>query len=331
MIRATSLTKKFGPVTAVDDLSLTVAEGEVVGFLGPNGAGKTTTLRMLTGAMPPTSGSATLGGFDVLHQAAEARRRLGYLPEGTPLYPEMRVTSYLHFVARLQGLSSAERRKRVNEVIDVCGLEPVRKRTIQRLSKGNRQRVGLASTLVHRPAVLVLDEPTSGLDPSQTVAVRQLLGSLRGDHTVLLSSHLLPEVQRMADRVLILARGRLVAAGTVDELTAAAVGGRPGAEPVRVEVGGERAVVESLLRTLDPDVELQPAGEGWWSALVRVAPGLERDAREIVAAACVAAGLGLRELRREQVTLESLFVRLTDPSAATATRSGAAASHGEAA
>ena len=269
MISARSLTKKFGPVTAVDDVSLEVGEGEVVGFLGPNGAGKTTTLRMLTGAMPPTSGSATLGGFDVLTHPAEARRRLGYLPEGTPLYPEMRVTGYLHFVARLQGLSATERKRRVDEVIGVCGLEPVRLRTIQRLSKGNRQRVGLASALVHRPPVLVLDEPTSGLDPAQTVAVRQLLGDLRGGHTVLLSSHLLPEVQRVADRVLILARGKLVAQGTVSELTAAAGRGGPGSTRVRVELRGEPARVRETLRTLDPTAEVgrspRRGRAGWWA------------------------------------------------------------------
>ena len=262
MISARSLTKRFGPVTAVDGLSLEVAAGEVVGFLGPNGAGKTTTLRMLTGAMPPTSGSATLGGFDVLTHPAEARRRLGYLPEGTPLYPEMRVIGYLHFVARLQGLSAAERKRRVGEVIEACGLGPVRLRTIARLSKGNKQRVGLASVLVHRPPVLVLDEPTSGLDPSQTVAVRQLLSGLGGEHTVLLSSHLLPEVQRMADRVLILAQGKLVASGTVAELTAAAGGGAAGSTRVRVELRGEPSKVREALRALDPAAEVEEAPGG---------------------------------------------------------------------
>ena len=315
MISARSLTKTFGPVSAVEDLSLEVAAGEVVGFLGPNGAGKTTTLRMLTGALPPTSGTATLGGFDVLTHPAEARRRLGYLPEGTPLYPEMRVTGYLHFVARLQGLDPAERKRRVDEVIDACGLEPVRKRTIGRLSKGNRQRVGLASTLVHRPPVLVLDEPTSGLDPSQTVAVRQLLGGLGGNHTVLLSSHLLPEVQRMADRVLILARGKLVASGTVAELTAAAAPGRGGGTPVRVELRGDPEKVRETLRTLDPHAATEPAegGAGWLTSVLAVPPLGAMDPREAVAAACAAAGFAVRELRREEVTLESLFVRLTDP------------------
>ncbi len=320
MISARSLTKKFGPVTAVDGLSLEVAAGEVVGFLGPNGAGKTTTLRMLTGAMPPTSGTATLGGFDVLTHPAEARRRLGYLPEGTPLYPEMRVTGYLHFVARLQGLSAAERRRRVGEVIEACGLEPVRLRTIARLSKGNKQRVGLASTLVHRPPVLVLDEPTSGLDPAQTVAVRQLLGGLGGEHTVLLSSHLLPEVQRMADRVLILAHGKLVASGTVAELTAAAGGGAAGSTRVRVELRGEPSKVREALRALDPAAEVEEAsgvgGGGWLTSGLVVPPLGAMDAREAVAEACAAAGFRVRELRREEVTLESLFVRLTDPGGA---------------
>ncbi len=312
MIEAQQLTKRYGPTLAVDTVSFTVAPGSVVGFLGPNGAGKSTTIRMLTGYLPPTSGRATIGGFDVLTQAFEARRQLGYLPESTPLYPEMRAEEYLHFVGKLQGMPRGGRRRRIDEVVEQCGLSLVRRRTIGRLSKGNRQRVGIASTLLHDPPVLILDEPTSGLDPNQMSHVRDLIRGLAGRRTVLLSSHLLPEVQRVCDRAVIIAAGRVVADGTLEELRQRATQTAP-ASPVLIEVKGTVEAVKAALRNVPyaASMDAAPAGEAGWVDAWLVPEGAA-DVRADAAAVLSSAGLLVREMRREAATLEEFFIRVTD-------------------
>ncbi len=310
MIEAQRLIKWFGPTRAVHEVSFSIPKGQVVGFLGPNGAGKTTTIRILTGYLPPTAGSASIAGHRVLTDSQAARSSLGYMPESVPLYPEMRVEELLHFRGRLFGMDHKRRKARIDTVVDRCGLTQVRRRAIGHLSKGNRQRVGLASALLHDPPVLILDEPTAGLDPNQITQVRTLIRELGGEHTVLLSSHILPEVERTADRVLILSRGQIVAEGTPAELRAG-VGSRG---RIIVEAKGPRAKVEAAVRPLSlvESVESGPGGEGaggWCRLLVTPVGGA--DPREAIAAAVSGAGLPLRELSREAGSLEAFFVQIT--------------------
>src|SRR5271169_1866089 len=218
MIEVSNLTKRYASCTAVSDISFSVARGEIVGLLGPNGAGKSTTMRILSCFMPATSGTARVAGFDVFHQSDEVRRRIGYMPENNPLHPEMRVREYLKFRARLKGLGWRRSRERVAIVMEQCGLTDVGRRVIGQLSKGYRQRVGLADALVHEPELIILDEPTIGLDPHQIRAVRQLIKNLGERHTVLISTHILPEAEMTCNRLLIMGEGRIVASGTPDEL-----------------------------------------------------------------------------------------------------------------
>src|SRR5213595_3852834 len=220
MIEVQHLTKRYGRVTAVDDLTFKVERGEILGFLGPNGAGKTTTMRILTGYMPATDGKAIVAGFDVFDQPIEAKRRTGYLPETPPLYPDMSVSEYLDFVAKIKGVPSADRRARVQYVMGRTRIADMANRLCGKLSKGYKQRVGLASALIHNPDVLILDEPTAGLDPKQIIETRQLIKELAGDHTIILSTHILPEVAQTCQRVVIINRGRVVAIDTPDNLTA---------------------------------------------------------------------------------------------------------------
>src|ERR1039458_3637592 len=220
MIKVEGLTKRYARTVAVDNISFEVAKGQIVGFLGPNGAGKTTTMRVLTCFLPPTAGSASVAGFDVLEHPMEVKRRIGYLPETPPLYPEMEVSEYLRFVGRLKGISSADIAKRVDEVTGRCAIGDVRNKLISKLSKGYRQRVGLAQAIIHNPDVLILDEPTSGLDPKQIIEIRELLKSLAGDHTIILSTHILTEVSQTCQRVVIINKGHVVAIDTPDNLTA---------------------------------------------------------------------------------------------------------------
>ncbi|MEM8738004.1 MAG: ABC transporter ATP-binding protein [Planctomycetota bacterium] len=317
MLSAQHLTKWYGPTLAVDDLSLELEPGKIVGFLGPNGAGKSTTIRMLTGYLPPTTGRATLDGHDVMTAAAAARRKLGYLPESNPLYPEMRVDEYLHFCGRLHRMPRKTRTARMDIVTDRCGLSHLRRRTIGRLSKGNRQRVGLAAALLHEPPVLILDEPTAGLDPHQIGHVRELLRDLAGHHTVLLSSHILPEVQRVADRVVIIAHGRVVADGTPRDLQRRA-DDNAGETTVCLQA---RATPDDLRAALGPltDLTLTDArphapGSSWTAA--RVTPLTGRDPRPDLARVLADAAIPLRELRRDAPTLEQFFIRVTDTAAA---------------
>src|SRR5438309_4357610 len=215
MIRVQEITKKYARNLAVDHISFEVQKGEIVGFLGPNGAGKTTTMRMLTCFLPPTSGTATVAGFDVLVQPLEVKKRIGYLPESPPLYPEMEVDEYLTFVGRLKGISGSDIARRVSEVAERCAVSDVRTKLIGKLSKGYRQRVGLAQAIIHNPEVLILDEPTSGLDPKQINETRDLIKGLAGDHTIILSTHILPEVEQTCEQVVIINNGKIVATDSV--------------------------------------------------------------------------------------------------------------------
>src|ERR1700731_773712 len=243
MITVKELTKRYARNTAVDHISFEVAKGQIVGFLGPNGAGKTTTMRMLTGFLSPTSGGATVAGYDVLEQPLEVKKRIGYLPESPPLYPEMEVHEYLTFVGRLKGIPSSDVARRVNEVSERCAIGDVRTKLISKLSKGYRQRVGLAQAIIHNPEVLILDEPTSGLDPKQINETRDLIKSLAGDHTIILSTHILSEVEQICQQVIIISKGKLVATDTVDNLQNRS----RGAESVFVEVAGRNGALDTAI------------------------------------------------------------------------------------
>lgn len=303
MIIAEHLVKWYGPVLAVDDLCFEIPAGEVVGLLGPNGAGKSTTIRMLTGYLPPSAGRCTIDGIDVLQDSRAARKKIGYLPESTPLYTEMRVTEYLHFCGRLFGMPRNERVRRIDEVTTKCGLSHNKRRVIGHLSKGNRQRVGIAQALLHEPPVLILDEPTSGLDPQQTLAFRDLVSELRGKHTVMLSSHILPEVERQADRVIIIANGRIAAQGTPAELRERA--SRGGA--VLVEARATPQQLSNMLQAIPAVAKVVPERLGDWCRATVTAKD-ESDLRGPVSEALAGAGHRIRELRLDAPTLERYFV-----------------------
>src|SRR5271155_3301728 len=232
MITVQGLTKRYARTLAVDHISFEVKKGQIVGFLGPNGAGKTTTMRILTCFLPPSEGSANVAGFDVLEQPMEVKKRIGYLPETPPLYPEMEVEEYLTFVGKLKGMSGPSLATRVGEVCERCAVADVRKKLISKLSKGYRQRVGLAQAIIHNPEVLILDEPTAGLDPKQIIETRDLIRSLSGNHTIILSTHILPEVEQICEKVIIIAKGKVVATDSVENLTSRL----RGSESVAVEV-----------------------------------------------------------------------------------------------
>jgi ABC-2 type transport system ATP-binding protein len=220
MIEVEGLTKRYGDFTAIEDITFRVEKGEIVAFLGPNGAGKTTTLRLLTGFLPATEGSVVVAGFDIFDKPMEVKKRIGYLPEQPPVYNDMRVTEYLKFVAKIKGVPRSERKAAMERVIQRCSLADVSDRIIGKLSKGYKQRVGLAQAMIHDPEVLILDEPTIGLDPKQILEIRDLIKSLAGDHTIILSTHILPEVTMICQRVLIISQGRIVADDTLESLTA---------------------------------------------------------------------------------------------------------------
>src|ERR1700757_4778903 len=241
MITVKDLTKRYARTTAVDHISFEVQKGQIVGFLGPNGAGKTTTMRVLTCFLPPTSGTVTVAGFDVLEQPLEVKKRIGYLPENPPLYPEMNTTEYLNFVGSLKGLAGAELRQRVDYVSERCAIADVKDKLLGKLSKGYRQRVGLAQAIIHNPDVLILDEPTAGLDPKQINETRDLIKDLAGEHTIILSTHILPEVEQTCEQVIIINKGKLVATHSVRNLQARA----RGFETVLVEVGGRNGTLET--------------------------------------------------------------------------------------
>jgi ABC-2 type transport system ATP-binding protein len=309
VIEVQHLTKRYGRVTAVDDLTFRVERGEIFGFLGPNGAGKTTTMRILTGYMPATDGKAVVAGFDVFDQPIEAKRRTGYLPETPPLYPEMTVREYLQFVSRIKikGVSASERRARVEESMRRTRVDDMASRHCGKLSKGYRQRVGLAQAILHNPEVLILDEPTAGLDPKQIIETRQLIKDLAGTHTIVLSTHILPEVAQTCDRVVIINKGRVVAVDTPANLTARL----RGSETMYVQVDAGEQDAAELLRTLPGVLGVSIADSHDGVVGYEVSSERGRDIRRDLARAIVAQNWGLLELRASRMSLEEIFLSLT--------------------
>ncbi|HLG53960.1 MAG TPA: ABC transporter ATP-binding protein [Vicinamibacterales bacterium] len=310
MITVQHLTKRFGSHLAVDDLSFEVGAGEVLGFLGPNGAGKTTSMRMVTGYLPPSHGSVSIDGCDLLKRPIDAKRRIGYLPENPPLYPELTIRQFLRFVAEIKDVPRARRAAAVDRAIQRANLGEVAGQRISTLSKGFKQRVGLAQAIVHEPPVLVLDEPTSSLDPKQRVEVRDLIVALRGEHTVLLSTHILPEVSQVTDRVVIINRGRVMAVDSPQNLSQRL----RGREEVTVEVGGAtatevREVVAAIAGVTSVRTEEAVAG----AVTARIESALGNDVRPDIARA-LAARWRLQALRSESLSLEEIFLKLTDDS-----------------
>ena len=308
MITVEHLTKSYGKGRAVNDISFTVERGEILGFLGPNGAGKTTTMRILTGYLPATSGSAKIGGYDVFEQSMEVRRRIGYLPETPPVYPEMSVHAYLEFVARIKGVPSPEISKRAEEAMRLTNLSDKRDELIKRLSRGYKQRVGLAQAIVHNPDVVILDEPTVGLDPKQIIEVRKLIKGLAGEHTIILSTHILPEVSMTCDRVVIINKGKIAAVDTPENLTTQLKGG----ERVHLEVKGEEENLRTALEAIEGvnRVEVQSLeASGHLSVTVESESNL--DLRSMIAARVVSDGFELYELRAVSLSLEDIFLQLT--------------------
>jgi len=303
MIEVEHLSKTFVDVPVVDDLSFFVPEGQVLGFLGPNGAGKTTTMRMITAFLRPTQGRVVVAGIDLDADPVGLRRQVGYLPENVPLYPEMRVDEYLRFRADIEDVPRGQVRENMEYVIDRCMLADVRRQVIGTLSKGYRQRVGLAAALVHRPPVLILDEPTVGLDPNQIIKVRELIAELGRDHTVVLSTHILPEVEQVCERVLIIDRGAIVADGTPADLQARLIGNP--ALSVELRASGGQAL--EALEGLPGVVQVAPAGEDRY----RVEHESDADPRESIFRLAVERAWVLTELAAERTSLEDVFVRLT--------------------
>ena len=311
MITVKDLTKRYARTIAVDQISFEVPKGQIVGFLGPNGAGKTTTMRMLTCFLPPTSGSATVAGFDVLEQPLEVKRRIGYLPETPPLYPEMETADYLAFVGKLKGLSGSDLNKRVDFACERCAIADVKKKILGKLSKGYRQRVGLAQAIIHNPDVLILDEPTAGLDPKQINETRDLIKDLAGDHTIILSTHILPEVEQTCEQVIIINKGKLVATDSVQNLQARA----RGAESVLLEVAGQNgnldlAVVQKRLEQVRGVSRVQYKTSHANRNVFEV-ESRKGFVRGDLARAVVEAGWDLNELRPAAMSLEEIFLQLT--------------------
>jgi len=307
MIHVSNLTKYYGDYAAVQDVSFDVARGQVVGFLGPNGAGKTTTMRILSGYLPATSGRASIAGFDVMKQSLEARRHIGYLPETVPLYPEMSVSGYLDFMAKIKGLSGKTRKVEVYRVMEMVGVEQRSKQLIGKLSKGFRQRVGLAQAILGGPDVLILDEPTIGLDPRQIIEIRNLIKSLGSEHTVMLSTHILPEVSATCSRVIIINDGRVVAEDTPENLTRRL----RGADNLQLEVRGPRREVLASLKRVPRVLSVDAADGRDGRTVFTVACEVGSDVREQLAAAVVGGGWGLLELRPVGMSLEEIFLKLT--------------------
>ena len=312
MITVNELTKRYARTTAVDHISFQVDKGQIVGFLGPNGAGKTTTMRMLTCFLPPTAGTATVAGFDVLDQPLEVKKRIGYLPETPPIYPEMETAEYLSFVGKLKGLAGAELAKRIDYVCERCAIGDVKKKLLGKLSKGYRQRVGLAQAIIHNPDVLILDEPTAGLDPKQINETRDLIKGLAGDHTIILSTHILPEVEQTCQQVIIINKGKLVATDSVRNLQARA----RGAESVVVEVAGrngslEPASVQQKLERVAGVSRVISRQQVDSRAVFEVESQKGSLVRGDLARAVVESGWDLNELRPAAMSLEEIFLQLT--------------------
>jgi len=314
VIEVQHLSKRYGPVTAVDDVSFRVERGEILGFLGPNGAGKTTTMRILTGYMPATAGKAIVAGFDVFDQPIEAKKRTGYLPETPPLYPDMTVVEYLTFVAKIKGVTAADRRLRVKRIMDRTHVAEMANRQCSKLSKGYRQRVGLAQALIHNPDVLILDEPTAGLDPLQIKETRQLIKQLGGDHTIILSTHILPEVEQTCQRVVIINKGRVSAVDTPDNLKSRL----RGSETMYVQVDTAGADITQSLGRVAGVTRVAEADRRNGLVGYEVESESGRDIRRELARTIVNSGWGLTELRPMRMSLEEIFLSLTTDEAATA-------------
>jgi ABC-2 type transport system ATP-binding protein len=305
VIEVQHVTKRYGGVTAVDDVSFRVEKGEILGFLGPNGAGKTTTMRILTGYMPASEGKALVAGYDVFTHPIEAKRRTGYLPETPPLYPDMTVREYVDFVARIKGVPAAERKSRVAAVLQKTHVADMAERHCAKLSKGYRQRVGLAQALIHNPDVLILDEPTAGLDPKQIIETRQLIRDLAGDHTIVLSTHILPEVAQTCQRVVIINKGRVVAVDTPANLTSRLTG----AETMFVQIDGADDAAGPALASI-PGVTRVVGSESTPGAF-EVESDRGVDVRRDLARTIVTRGWGLLELRPMRMSLEEVFLQVT--------------------
>jgi ABC-2 type transport system ATP-binding protein len=306
VIEVEHVSKVYSGRRAVDDVSFRVEKGEVLGFLGPNGAGKTTTMRILTCYMPSTEGTARIAGFDVFDESIEVRRRIGYLPENPPLYPEMTVKSYLDFVARIKGTKANQRRNQVSESIGKCNLGDVQDRIIGKLSKGYKQRVGLAQALLNNPEVLILDEPTLGLDPKQIHDIRSLIKSLATTHTVILSTHILPEVSMTCNRVVIINKGKVVAMDTPEGLARQ----MKGAERISLTVDGPKEQVREKLTGIDGVLSVEAIEAPGNSATYNVECKLDSDLRSVLAAVVVSQGWGLLELKGVSLSLEDVFINL---------------------
>jgi ABC-2 type transport system ATP-binding protein len=313
MIEVDHLTKRYGPFTAVDDVTFRVEKGEILGFLGPNGAGKTTTMRVLTGYMPPTDGKAVVAGYDVFTHPIEAKQRIGYLPETPPLYPDMTVREYLNFVARIKiaKTTKSDRAMRVDHAMKKAHVDDMANRHCGKLSKGYRQRVGIAQALIHDPEVLILDEPTAGLDPKQIIETRDLIRSLGGTHTIVLSTHILPEVAHTCTRVIIINKGRVVAVDTPDNLTHQLKGAAT--LYVQVEANGEAA---DALSGIPGVTKVSVADRHERFVGYEIESETERDIRRDVARTIVNNGWGLLELRPTRLSLEEIFLQLTTEEAA---------------
>jgi ABC-2 type transport system ATP-binding protein len=305
VIEVNELTRYYGQKQAISNVSFKVKKGEILGLLGPNAAGKTTAMRILTCYMPPTSGTASVGGFDIFEQSMEVRQITGYLPENPPLYNELTVDDYLNFVAKIKGVESDKIKKEIETVIEKASVGEVRNRVIGKLSKGFKQRVGLAQCLINNPEVVILDEPTVGLDPKQIIEIRELIKNLKGDHTIILSSHILPEVEQTCERVVIISEGKVVAEDTPDNLTAR----MKGSDRVILEVEGEKKKVEDIFNSFSDvtSVKVSPmAGK-----LLKVAVESNKDLRKDFAQTLVSKKVGLLEMQADKVTLEDIFLHLT--------------------
>jgi len=308
MIKVDNLTKYYGPTLAVDSVSFEITRGQVVGFLGPNGAGKTTTMRIVTCFLKPTAGTASVAGHDILDSPLEVRRRIGYLPENCPLYSHMNVVEYLNYIAELHQVPGSERTRKVKEMIGIASLGDVVYKDIGELSRGYRQRVGLAQAMVHDPDILILDEPTNGLDPNQIIEMRKLIKDIGREKTIILSTHIMQEVTATCSRVLIISDGRLLAQGSPDELTSQA----QGKETVVISLkGGEEEIYDSLRQaTFIESFKKKPAADGgeWLTLEVQ---GTSGDIRERLFRLVVEKNWSLRELRSERMSLEEVFARIT--------------------
>jgi gliding motility-associated transport system ATP-binding protein len=307
VIEVDKLTKRYGRTTAVDGISFVVKKGEILGFLGPNGAGKTTTMRILTCYLPPTEGTARVAGHDVFEEPLEVKKRVGYIPETPPLYTDMDVDTFLDFCAKIKGVPGSQRRARVDAAVEKCRVGDVRKTLIGRLSKGYRQRVGLAQAILHDPEVLILDEPTAGLDPKQIIETRELIKGLGGEHTIILSTHILPEVSMTCGRVVIINKGKVVAEDTPENLTHRL----QGAGTLRLEVRADAAAVAEALRPVAGVHAVRPHGEAGGVSVIDVEAAAGADVRAELARAVVEKGYDLLGLQQVGMSLEEIFLHLT--------------------